>query len=187
MQDVVLGFAGRIGSGKSTVARAIAARLGWPVAAFGEYVRAVAKSRGLPDKREVLQEVGKSLVRGDSTGFCQAVLNSCGWKPGAPAVVEGIRHEEIVRVLHHLAEPLPFVLVFVNTPEDEIVRRIVRKDIHRTSDLHGLESHSTEREVTTRLSEIADLEVDGTKPPMHIVDDVLNWVENHATDNRRGC
>jgi hypothetical protein len=151
--------------------------------AFGEYVRAVVKSRGLPDERTVLQQVGESLVEQDCEEFCRAVLNSCGWKHGDPLVIEGIRHEEVTRVLHHLVKPLPFVLVFVNTPEGEISQRIVHKDIRQISDLHRLEGHSTEREVRARLSKIADFEVDGTKAPTHIVEDILEWLMNRSIDD----
>lgn len=45
MKPMVLGLAGRKGSGKSTLGKAIAEELGWPYASFGTCVRSVAAQR----------------------------------------------------------------------------------------------------------------------------------------------
>jgi dephospho-CoA kinase len=55
VKPVVLTFAGRIASGKSTLSRQIAVTLGWPWASFGDYVRAEATRRGFdPTSRTAL-------------------------------------------------------------------------------------------------------------------------------------
>ena len=49
LEPLVIGFAGRIGSGKSTLSSEVAERLGWRRASFGDYLRTVAKSSGLDE------------------------------------------------------------------------------------------------------------------------------------------
>ena len=46
-QPLVLAFAGRIASGKSTFSMGLAQVLGWPRVSFGDYVRQVARHSGL--------------------------------------------------------------------------------------------------------------------------------------------
>jgi dephospho-CoA kinase len=105
--DTVIAFAGRIGAGKSSVAKALADHLGWKLASFGAYVRTVVSSRGLSLSRESLQAVGEELEAKDTTALCRAVLNAAFWQPGEPLVIEGIRHVRVLEILKTLVAPQP--------------------------------------------------------------------------------
>jgi dephospho-CoA kinase len=76
MKPIVVGFAGSIASGKSTLSIEVASSLEWQRVSFGDYVRTVAQSQGLGDSREMLQAVGASLINQGMEQFCKAVLYS---------------------------------------------------------------------------------------------------------------
>ena len=63
-RDVAIGVAGRIGSGKTTLAAELACQLACPQASFGEFVRSVAETRALVSTtdRTVLQDLGDELI-----------------------------------------------------------------------------------------------------------------------------
>jgi len=103
---LILAFSGGIGSGKSTLSSGVAEALEWPRVSFGRYVRAVALDRGLDaESREVLQEVGESLITAGWVPFCRAVLTQADWRPERSLVVDGIRHVEALQTLRALAAP----------------------------------------------------------------------------------
>src|SRR5207237_1082407 len=87
MKPLVMALSGRIGSGKTTVSTEVARRLGWVRTSFGDYVRSLARSRGLDDSRETLQPLGASVLNEGVEPFCRAVLAQAGWTSGTPVVI----------------------------------------------------------------------------------------------------
>src|SRR3982751_2032964 len=72
---IVVSFAGRIGSGKSSVSNVLAEALGWPRAGFGDYLRDELRRRGGDmASRQALQDLGQSFVEVDPEAFCRSVL-----------------------------------------------------------------------------------------------------------------
>src|SRR6266496_3299124 len=55
-------ISGGIASGKTTVARIVAARSGYIFVSFGALVQARAIEQGLPASREVLQDLGARMI-----------------------------------------------------------------------------------------------------------------------------
>lgn len=177
--SVVPCFAGGIKSGKTTLAGAVAKRLGLEVASFGDFVRAAARDRGQADTRENLQALGEGLIRElGFGGFCRAVLESSGWAPGGAVVVDGIRHVAAYEEVKSLVAPVPTKLVFVETSED-IRRARLANDARRpgeAADLKTAELHSTEKDVHGALRGIVDLAVDGARPPEELVEEVCRFL-----------
>jgi dephospho-CoA kinase len=60
MNPAVVGFSGRIASGKSAISKALAADIGCRRVSFGDYVRKVAAERGLAPTREALHRWEKN-------------------------------------------------------------------------------------------------------------------------------
>ena len=78
---LVICFSGRIGSGKSSVTKALANALHWRRASFGDYVRArVAEQGGDPASREDLQNLGQALVEANPEAFAVAVIHAAGYE-----------------------------------------------------------------------------------------------------------
>ncbi|HEX9669964.1 MAG TPA: helix-turn-helix domain-containing protein [Thermoanaerobaculia bacterium] len=176
LEPLALGFAGLMGSGKSTISREVASALGWKLVSFGEYVRTLARSRGLPESREVLQELGASLVESDAEGFCRNVLVHFGWKAGEPLVLDGVRHVTVFEALHYLLVPLEIRLVLVSV-DDEVRRsRLLQRDHVAVDQLAEMESHSSEREVNGDLASLASMSVSGNRPLSEVVREVTEWV-----------
>src|SRR5437764_382109 len=115
--STVLAVSGKIASGKSTLASTFANEVGWPYVSFGDYVRQIARQRGLEDTREVLQEIGDELIRQNLEGFCRSVLAQADWKPGQPLVIDGVRHFEVDDLLRRMVGPSKYVLTYVSVDD----------------------------------------------------------------------
>lgn len=176
----VIGFAGKMGSGKTTVSSMTAQSLGWARVAFGDYVRSVARQRGLDDSRETLQALGESLLEKDREGFSRAVLAQTDWRPGHSLVVDGIRHVQIADALRRLVEPARFLLVLISTDDELRQSRLHQRDDGGRESLEQAEMHSTEIQVQSLLPRIADLILDGNLSPRAAADEVVMWVKQQA-------
>jgi dephospho-CoA kinase len=188
LEPLVLAVSGRIGSGKTTVASGVANALGWKRASFGEFVRAVARSQGLDDRREVLQEVGARLVEKGTADFCRSLLAHFHWESGEPLVVDGVRHREILESLRALVSPLQVRLVYVDVDDEARQRRLTQLgELTTSGQLGELDSHSTEREVTQELAAAAAFRVSGTRPVDEIVRDIVEWVQKGDGDGERAA
>jgi len=176
LEPVVIGFAGRIGSGKSTLSMEVAKMLGWPRASFGDYLRSVAKGSGLDESREVLQELGASLIEKGVEDFCRAVLAHYKWSAGEPLVIDGIRHAEVVEALRKVVAPLEVRIVYVDVGDDKRLERLRRMDESMPGKFKEIESHSTEQQVKELLPALADLRLAGDRPVSELVSVIVDWV-----------
>jgi cytidylate kinase len=156
-KNLVVAFAGRIGSGKSSVSAALATELGWKFASFGTFVRKTATERGMDSSRESLQAIGAELEATDAPTFCRAILDDIGWSAGEPAVVEGIRHVRIWETLKGLVAPQPVFLVYLQAPEELRRVRLQERGAGEANDFERAETHSTERDVIAEIPRLANL------------------------------
>lgn len=177
MKPIVLGFAGSIASGKSTLSIEVASSLGWQRVGFGDYVRTVAQRQGLGESREVLQTIGATLVNQGIEQFCGAVLKQVDWEPGQPLVVDGIRHAEIVSTLRRLVAPSELLLVFVAVNESTREARLIERGLTHREQWRQFEAHSTEAQVQTVLREMADFTADSTQKIEELVKEIVTWVQ----------
>lgn len=175
---VVPCFSGGIRSGKTTLAAAIADRVGLRVASFGDFVRARARDKGLAETRENLQILGEALIQEMTfEGFCRAVLEASGWAPGSAVVVDGIRHVAAYEAVTTLVAPLPTRLLFVDASEDVRRARLAGRPGEGT-DLKVAEKHSTERDVHGTLRGLADLVLDGSRQPEDLVEEICRFLRS---------
>ena len=181
LEPLVIAFSGKIGSGKSRVSAGVAAALGWPRVSFGDYVRSVARSQGLEETREVLQELGERLVAKDVEEFCRGVLAHYDWSSGEPLVVDGLRHREVAKALSKLVAPLDLRIVYFDVDEATRKARLEREGIPAER-VEEVDAHSTEEQVRTVLPEMADLTLEGNRSPEELVNMVVSWV--HEGDGR---
>jgi cytidylate kinase len=157
---LVVSFAGQIGSGKSSVSRSLAATLGWPRAAFGDYLRKRASELGLDtDSRQVLQDLGQSLVEKDAAAFCRAVLLNGGYTPGCHMLVDGVRHAEIQRDIAAIVAPSVSKLIYLRVGKSERLSR-VQERVNGQRDFGRAEGHEVEAELRRELPDIADTIID---------------------------
>ena len=174
----VLAFAGRIGSGKTTLTTALAEALGCKRASFGDYVRYVVNARGMPATRENLQRIGTDLLEHDKLVFCDAVLRYSGWTPGTSLVIDGLRHAETIDLICQLVSPLKFRIVYLEIDEDTRLERLGLRGEGGREALSLAESHSSEQQVISILARRADLIVDGGNSIQESVHRIVEWIRS---------
>lgn len=174
MKDVVICLSGGIGSGKSEVSRQLAERLACARASFGDYVRSVARSRGIEENRECLQALGEELVTDNLRSFCAAVLKMANWQPRSVLVLDGIRHIEALEMVRELVSPVQVILVHLGTPDEVRAARLSRSRPRDAAQLPALDQHPTEVQVRDRLRERADIVLDGTLSVGSLVDSIVS-------------
>ena len=173
---IVLAFAGKIGSGKTTITKALADALGCSRTGFGDYVRQVVATRGLPQTRANLQIVGTELLEEDLHGFCRAVLFNCGWSPGETLVIDGLRHAETIDPIRDLVSPVPLRIIFVDVEEKVRLERLIGRADRDDQPAAQMDAHSSEQQVNSNLRERADLIIQGTDPVQDNIRKILDWI-----------
>lgn len=158
----IIAISSKIGAGKSTLAYELSRTFGIPRISFGNHVRSIARQRGLRESRRVLQEIGQSLVEADAAGFTRSVLSAL-WKKGA--VVDGIRHLQVLHAIREIVAPLPVFLVYVYVDEPIRRERLAQRGM-RPEEIEAADSHSTEQQVQQTLRKAAALHVNGDADPI---------------------
>jgi cytidylate kinase len=182
--SIVLCFSGGIASGKTSLATAVADRLGAASASFGRFVRATALARGISEEREKLQALGESLIDEMGwPGFCRAVLDAAGWKSGSLLVIDGIRHVDALETIRGVVAPVPLKLVFVDVAQDIRQARAEGRP-GEAARLAKADAHSTEKDVHHVLKVRADLVLDGTREQRLLVDEVVGAFASDASHRR---
>lgn len=178
MSGVVVAFSGAIKSGKSSLARAVAITLSCPCVSFGDQVRSEVRARGLAESREILQQVGESLVSQHLTEFCEDTLAQArSWAPPQPLVIEGIRHAEALSELRMLVNPVRLFHVHIMLGQPTRSARAAKSGGTLSN---RWDAHSTERQVHTDLPRIADLVVDGELATNVQVDRIVAWLSQNS-------
>jgi dephospho-CoA kinase len=174
--EIALGLAGRIGSGKTSLASELARRLECPRASFGDYVRSVAEDRGLDaGDREVLQTVGDELIAQSWESFCRGVLDDAAYAGGS-VVVDGVRHHDAAATLRPLVAPVRLLVVAVASPDDERLLRLAGRGL-TDDEITRADAHPNEGEVLDVVA-AADFVVDGRLSVAEAADEVMVWLRN---------
>jgi len=178
VSSIVLGFSGRIKSGKSSVSYELARALAWPRVAFGDHLRLLAIKQNLPETRETLQELGAQMVEKDCRGFCMELLKSINWKPGQHLIIDGIRHMSVLMTLRQMVYPAVLKLVYLDADDEILEKRHQASPCGSLRSFVQIEKHSTEKDVVIALREAAELRVDSTKSIVETVGLIIAWLQN---------
>jgi len=171
---LILALSGLPGVGKTTLARALACRLGGIHVSFGDYVRAVAEKLGKPGDRTTLQEIGETLVRDDPNAFVSSILKQAppGWQT---LILDGVRHDQVLKLLREFAQEegaaLRLAHLSIDTPTR--IARMAERGIDPAS-AQLTQNHPSEHDVTKRLAHAANLQLDGNRPVEDLVALVLD-------------
>jgi dephospho-CoA kinase len=173
----VICLSGAPGSGKTTIAKAVAADAGLRWGSFGDYVRSRAREQGLSTERESLQSLGQSLVDQGPRDFCQATLDWLGWTPPHGLVLEGLRHVSVYEALRAIVRPIHVFLIFVDVDKGIQRERLKSRSGEELS--LALVTDPTEREIKS-LRDRADLIVSGLDTPAAAVEAITSWIGVHS-------
>ena len=166
---MIICLAGPRASGKSTTAKCLASFLGWRSFSFGDYVRKVAKERGLdPQDLLVLQNIGSELIEMGWDNFCQNLLTFYGYN-NENVIIDGIRHVQAVNTLSSITQSRVF-LVYLDVPETVQNERIQ----HRyRGEYEGHENHDVEKQVKSEVREKADFIINAEIPPEEVTQSII--------------
>ena len=163
---MIIGIAGPIASGKSTLARALVKKFSLKLIGFGEFVRHEAKARGMDaTNRRVLQELGQSLVDEDVAAFVHSVFARADFRPADGVVMDGIRHENVWRevVAYASLHGSTARLIYLDMPDEDRHRRLEARGISSDQSL-AQDLHASEADVHNRLANQAELRLDALRP-----------------------
>ncbi len=169
--DHVVGFAGRIGSGKTTLSRMTAQRLELQWTSFGDLVRRTASEQRLEQTRQSLQDLGDSMIAAGWKGFCGSLLALADWRHGQGLVIDGIRHVAAVTTLRDLVDPNRLLVVFVDLPPEMRRSRLESRGITPGA-IAAADAHPNEAEVDA-VRAMADIVVDNSGLPKDTLDEIV--------------
>ncbi|MGQ0777904.1 MAG: AAA family ATPase [Pseudonocardiales bacterium] len=179
----VIAISGQIGSGKTTLTRALARQLGWPAASYGDVVRIEATARNLIPDRQTLQAIGAELAA-DWPEFTRRVLQHARWQPGRPAIIDGIRHIAAVEHLRREVGPVPVLVGYLAiNPNTALGRSYERDGIG--SPTWNEHQHPVELDLNN-VRDAADLVVSGSADPHSVTRQVLDRVHPHGIGGHDG-
>jgi dephospho-CoA kinase len=153
----VIIVSGKIASGKTTFAKALASENGYECVGFGDEVRSVAEGRGLPLTRETLQAIGEELVTNAPETFCEAVLARGNYRTGSGLVIEGLRHASVLTLLRVMVAPDLLIHVHILSSDELRHERYSARAREGDALAPTLEQHSTESQLVRDLPESADV------------------------------
>jgi dephospho-CoA kinase len=172
---MIIGIAGKIASGKSTLARALAVRLSAKRLGFGDYVRAIAVSRGLDSgDRQTLQDLGQELVTKDPAAFVDGILTWADHKPGQSIIFDGVRHkavwDQIAAFARRNGEEA--ILAYLDMPESQRQLRLTGRGLNNEI-ASAFDNHPSELDLDVLLQSVADLRLDAGQNSSTLVEAVL--------------
>lgn len=179
--SLVQAFCGGIASGKSTLSKSVAQQLGCKRVSFGDYVRKVARERGLDDLSvPVLQVIGQDMVRNHLEQFCRNILEEADWAHGQSLVLDGLRHVEVAEKLRGFVAPTRLVIICIDANrllrEKRLLERAQESPNADKTSLDRLDGHAMEEQSSTILRESADLVVEGGREITYLVQQIMDWI-----------
>lgn len=174
-RGLTIALAGGAGSGKSTIANVIAARLDGVVSSFGDYVRHLAVQMDEPTDRFTLQRIGQQRVEADAAGFVRAFLDWTSPVDGIPLIIDGVRHTVVDEALRGWAATCgrEYLLIMLHA---SVRVRAERRHDGDQSEIEKIDALPVERETADKLPAIAELIVDADGTPDQVVARIIATV-----------
>ena len=143
-QPFGVSLSGRIGAGKTTLARALCAQLDATYIGIGDHVRTEAARRGVPLERDLLQELGRELISraGGDGPFVGCLVSGADMADGTGMVIDGVRALEMREALDAISEQTLHVHVEISekTRQARLLERGADSDATARADAHASEA-----------------------------------------------
>lgn len=169
MMEIVVGVAGGIGAGKTTLSTGLSRCTALPVVSASTLVRTLIGSNS--SKRADLQAAGLSLIVDRVADFADAVE---GEASALGVVVDGPRGASLWMELSRRSRK-PAVLLFLDCPASVRLARAQERDGLALSRLRELDGHPVETE-GRRLSALATAIIDAGQAPHMVLDEAYRVV-----------
>jgi dephospho-CoA kinase len=140
-------FAGKIATGKSSIAQAVAQHTGFSIVSFGDILGRDMEKRGLLRNRKTLQIYGQSIIKQQGyRGFFQWIIEHSqhiDWN--MPLIVDGFRHR---LVYESVSDKFSTILIYCDCDTVTQVERIMHRDRITFREAESIISHETEKYVS---------------------------------------
>lgn len=177
VQKTLFVFAGRTGSGKTSISKPFAESNGLPWTSFGNVVRGEAARLGLStSEKRVLQGVGQELVVNEPERFCKLVFQSLRTKVGVVGVLDGLRHKRILERLIAGKGDDVIKLIFVDVDEKIRYERLRVNRGWSVEQCRVYDNDPTEWELDSQLRGLADLVVDNNQSVEASLSQINDWL-----------
>ena len=151
----IIGIAGQIGSGKTTLSKELSNSSGFPFISIGSFVYNEALKLGYSTDRQSLQKLGTTLINklGYKT-FALSVLQEVDVNRSPIVIVDGLRHINVWKAFQSTS--ISSTLVYLNVSENKRLERVKNRDYIDIQSIQNSMNHSMELTVQY-LIPIADL------------------------------
>lgn len=130
--------------------------------------------------RSDLQNLGADLVAHERESFCRRVLRPVLEANGQIAVIDGLRHRNILDALRKINAPGPVAVIYVDAPFAIRLERVKLRDGLSAEQLSDFEKHSTEIEVERHLKGVADFIADNSRTAEECSEMIASWVKRRG-------
>lgn len=149
---------GKIASGKTTLAKELSDRLTATVVSFGEYLRYIAKSKGLNPDRDILQTLGLEMINtqipcrfvNDVIEYC---LKNSEFKHDH-LIFEGVRHVSILNAIKEISNRC--IVIYIGLDDKMLIENALKRDGGDSLSITKFLNHEVESEIND-LKEQADV------------------------------
>ena len=164
--------AGRLASGKTTVARAVAPKIDAAVVTVSTVMKELSAALGVasPDRRE-LQDLGAALAEGGPHALGELLINAGGGRE--TVILDGLRAVDVASWLRQQLSPGGLRIVYLDANTD--VRRARYEDRGDGAAFGRADDHAVERGAE-ELRAIADRIIDAERPLDAVQTDVIRSV-----------
>lgn len=112
---MIIGISGKIGSGKSTIAKDIQTKYGFRRLSTSDLLKSILESKDIEPTREKLQDIGDIMIKTvGGSGFMALMLV---YLPAENYLIDSIRHREALQYMKNKFRG-DFVNIFVDAPEN---------------------------------------------------------------------
>ncbi|MFZ2205744.1 MAG: AAA family ATPase [Minisyncoccia bacterium] len=152
-----IGIAGKISSGKSTIAHFIADTYAMPYTSSGEYLKQYCLLNGLSVERKTLQDLGQKFVDEDPKVFFQNIVFSQGEQDYI--VFDSIRHTAGIDFIKEISDKS--ILVYIDVDDKIRYERYCKRQkegdiVKEFKEFLETDNHPTEKEID-EVKKYADL------------------------------
>jgi cytidylate kinase len=172
MKDNVV-FSGRLGSGKTTISRAVAEVLQIRWNSFGSVTKKIAREQQMSIERESLQDLGEYLVTHSAEEFCRRVLTDAEPLSDTSVVIDGLRHSRMHKILREISKPRQLISIYIDLDDAIRFDRLRNRGGLCEDEVRKLESHSTELEVSGPIRRLATFTVNNSGSINRTVETVI--------------
>ena len=159
MIELAVVIIGKICSGKSTLAKALAVDNSFTIVSFGAFVKHLCVEKGIEPTRKNKQNLGEKLVRENPSFFLlKATEFSLKANSTMPVIYEGVRHVSILQAIREISKKTHVIYLDYDV-DVRYSRYLLREKLIDTLDNRNFflekSNHPVEQEITELLP-IAD-------------------------------